>query len=321
MLVNCTAYRQGHKISRIGVDEISDYLVQPDTFVWVALADPSAEELAQMQNEFSLHELAVEDARHGHQRPKIEEYGDSLFAVLKTLDPKDDTLEVGEVNIFVGHNYVLSVRNQSPQGFVDVRARCERESHLLQTGSGFVFYALMDAVVDRYFPVLDDLEDALNSIEASMFNRRDPHTNIEMLYGLRQRLNTLKHAVFPLMEATGKLYGGRVPAICVSSQEYFRDVHDHLYRINQSIDNIRDMLGTAIQVNLSLIALNENAVTKQLAAWAALIAVPTLIAGIYGMNFEHMPELNWQWGYPLSLLSMLLIDITLYWQFKRAKWL
>lgn len=321
MLVNCTAYQQGVKVAHITPEEISDYLLRPDTFVWVALADASPEELAQMKEEFSLHELAVEDAQHGHQRAKIEEYGDSIFAVLKTLEYTEDILQMGEVNIFVGRNYVLSIRNQSPQGFVDVRARCERESHLLKFGSGFVFYALIDAIVDRYFPIVDSLEGELDSLEATMFDRHDPHTNIEVLYGLKQKLNILKHVTFPLMEATGKLHGGRVPAICIDTQEYFRDVHDHLSRINQSIDNTRDMLGTAIQVNLSLIALNENAVTKKLAAWAALIAVPTMIAGIYGMNFEHMPELKWIWAYPASIASMIALDIFLYWRFKKTKWL
>lgn len=321
MLVNCTAYRQGVKIAHITADEISDYLIQPETFVWVALADASAEELAQMKEEFSLHELAVEDAQHGHQRSKIEEFGDSLFAVLKTIEYKEDTLLMGEVNIFVGKNYVLSVRNQCSQGFINVRHRCESEPHLLKFGSGFVLYALMDAIVDRYFPVVDSLEEELDVLETHMFNRRDPHTNIEVLYGLKQKLNTLKHVVFPLMEAAGKLHGGRVPPICADTQEYFRDVHDHLYRINQSIDNIRDMLGTAIQVNLSLITLNEGAVTKKLAAWAALIAVPTMIAGVYGMNFEHMPELELVWAYPASIATMVVIDIFLYWRFKKTKWL
>jgi magnesium transporter len=319
--VNCTAYRQGVKIAHITPDEISDYLAQPDTFVWVALADASTEELSQMKKEFSLHELAVEDAQHGHQRPKIEEYGDSIFAVLHTIELKGDTLHPGEIDIFIGRNYLLSVRNRTLYGFADVRSRCEREPHLLKFGAGFVFYALMDAVVDRYFPVLDELEEALNVIESGMFSQHEPRANIEALYALKQKLNTLKHASFPLMEATGKLHGGRVPAICTDTQEYFRDVHDHLYRINQSIDNIRDMLGTAIQVNLSLIALNENAVTKKLAAWAALIAVPTMIAGIYGMNFEHMPELKWTWAYPASIATMLSIDVFLYWRFRKTKWL
>ena len=321
MLINCTAYRDGHKLANITPQEISEYLKQANTFVWVALADASPDELAQMKQEFGLHELAVEDAQHGHQRPKIEEYGDSVFAVLQTVERTDGDLHVGEVDVFVGKNYVLSVRSRTHQGFTDVRARCEREPHLLKFGSGFVFYVLMDTVVDRYFPILDELEESLNAIEANMFMRDSARKNIEALYALKQKINTLKHAVFPLMEAVSKLYGGRVPGVCTNTQEYFRDIFDHLYRINQSIDSIRDMLGTAIQVNLSLIALSDNAVTKKLAAWAALIAVPTMIAGIYGMNFEHMPELKWMWGYPASLASMIVIDIFLYWRFKRTHWL
>jgi len=321
MLINCTAYREGHKLANISAEQISDYLKQPDTFVWVALVDPSPEELNQMKLEFGLHELAVEDAQHGHQRPKIEEYGDSIFAVLQTVELEKDEMNLGEVDVFVGPNYVLSVRNRTHQGFTDVRTRCEREPHLLKFGSGFVFYVLMDTVVDRYFPILDELEEALIAIEANMFSRDNPRRNIEALYALKQKLNTLKHAVFPLMEAASKLYGGRVPRVCTNTQEYFRDIYDHLYRINQSIDSIRDMLGTAIQVNLSLIALNESAVTKKLAAWGAIIAVPTMIAGIYGMNFQYMPELAWKWSYPVTLIVMGIFDTYLYWRFKKARWL
>jgi len=296
-------------------------LKQSNTFVWVALANPTPEELALMQKEFDLHELAVEDARKGHQRAKVEEYGDSVFAVLQTIEIEADTLHVGEVDIFVGPNYVLSVRSQTQQGFADVRARCEREPHLLKFGSGFVFYVLMDTVVDRYFPILDELEESLDTIEANMFMRNNPRKNIEALYVLKQKLNVLKHASLPLMEAAGKLYGGRVPTVCNNTQEYFRDIYDHLYRINQSIDSTRDMLGTAIQVNLSLITLSEGEVTKKLAAWAAIIAVPTMIAGIYGMNFHFMPELEWRWSYPVVLAAMAIIDTYLYWQFKKSHWL
>lgn len=321
MLVNCVAYEGGERLASITVDEISDYLRRDQAFVWVALANPTDRELADMQKEFGLHELAVEDARKGNQRAKVEEYGNSLFAVMKTLEMRNDTLQVGEVDVFVGPNYVLTVRNRTHEGFTDVRARCEREPHLLRHGSGYVLYALMDAIVDRYFPLLDILDEQLEAIEAGMFSRNDPRSNIEALYDLKQKLNVLKHATFPLMEATGKLYGGRVPAVCQQTQDYFRDVYDHLYRINQSIDNIRDMLSTAIQVNLSLIALNESAVTKKLAAWAALIAVPTMIAGIFGMNFEYMPELQTRYGYPITIASMILIDIVLYWRFKKTRWL
>jgi magnesium transporter len=184
-----------------------------------------------------------------------------------------------------------------------------------------VFYALMDAVVDRYFPVLDALESQLEAIEEQIFASHTARSNIEGLYMLKQKLMTLKHAVDPLMEAVGKLYGGRVPQICSGMGEYFRDVFDHLQRLHASIEGIRDMQTTAIQVNLGMISLSETEVTKKLAAWAAIIAVPTMIAGIYGMNFKNMPELDWAWGYPVSIAVMLLLDFWLYRNFKKTKWL
>ena len=321
MLVNCVAYQEGTKLSDIPKESISEYVKRPDCFVWVGLKDPTQAELEEMREEFGLHELAVEDARHGHQRPKIEEYGNSLFAVLQTIEIKEDELVVGEVDIFVGPNYILSVRLHSERGFADVRARCEREPHLLKHGAAYVFYALMDAVVDRYFPILDALESELEQIEEQIFLRNTARSNIEALYALKRRLMTLKHAVDPLMEAVSKLYGGRVPQICSGMGEYFRDVFDHLQRLHATIEGIRDMQTTAIQVNLGMISLNETEVTKKLAGWAAIIGVPTMIAGIYGMNFKNMPELDWTWGYPLSVLAMVAIDVWLYFQFKKTKWL
>jgi magnesium transporter len=274
-----------------------------------------------MQGQFGLHELAVEDASHGHQRPKLEEYGDSLYAVVHTVEAVADELNVGELSIFAGRNYLLSVRNRTEQGFTNVRHRTEREPHLLKLGSGFVLYALIDAVVDRYFPVLEGLEDELERLEERMFSGIPSRENIESLYGLKQKLTTLKHAAGPLQETTGKLYGGRVPEICAGTQDYFRDVYDHLLRINQSIDSLRDMVTTAISVNLSLITIQENETTKRLAAYAALVAVPTMIAGVYGMNFEQMPELKWAWGYPVSLALMFVIDGYLFYRLRKAKWL
>ncbi|MEP7276533.1 MAG: magnesium/cobalt transporter CorA [Betaproteobacteria bacterium] len=326
MLISCVAYQQGRKVADIPVEDISEYVGRADCFVWVALFEPTREELDEMAEEFGLHELAVEDARTGHQRPKIEEYGDSLFAVLQpvekvTGDDGADELLIGEVDIFVGPNYVLSVRHRTKLGFGAVRTRAEREPELLRHGSAFVFYALMDNVVDRYFPVLDDLETRLEEIEDAIFVKGNARTNIESLYGLKRRLMALKHAVDPMMEATGKLYGGRVPQICTGMGDYFRDVYDHLYRIHASIEGIRDMVATAIQVNLGMISLADNEVTKRLAAWGALITVPTLIAGVYGMNFEHMPELKFAYGYPLALLAMLGIDLLLFWRFRSVKWI
>ena len=323
MLINCVAYQNGTKLADISTPEISAYISRPDCFVWVALQDADPAELAEMQHEFDLHPLAVEDAQHGHQRPKIEEYGDSLFAVMHLVEHENgrtDDLQVGEVDVFVGHNYVLSVRNRSRHGFLDVRARCEREPELLRHGAGFVLYALMDAIVDRYFPVIDAFESELEQIEEQIFSPGTGRANIQQLYDLKRRVLVLKHAVAPLLEAAGKLHGGRVPQTCAGAQDYFRDVVDHLARINASIDAIRDTIGTAIQVNLSMVTIEESEVTKRLAAWASIFAVCTAFAGIWGMNFEAMPELKWRYGYPVALLLIAGTCGILYRRFRRLGW-
>ena len=322
MLVSCVAYQNGKKIGDIAESEIHQYVSRPDTFVWVALREPDAAKLDEMKRAFDLHPLAVEDARHGHQRPKIEEYGDSLFVVLQIIEmDAKGVLRQGEVDIFAGPNYILSVRTGAEKGFQDVRARSEREPELLKFGSSFVLYALMDAVVDRYFPVLQALEAELEGIEEKIFKGGSARRNLRMLYALKQKLMTMKHAIAPLLEASTKLYGGRVPQVCANLQDYFRDIADHLVRLNTTIDSIRDMVITAISVNLSMITLEEAQTMKQLAAYAALVAVPTLIAGIYGMNFEHMPEIKWLFGYPAVLTAMAAIDAYLFYKLRKAGWL
>lgn len=321
MLINCVAYENGSRLAGMTIGEISDYLARPECFVWVSLFDATPEELDKMQEEFGLHDLAVEDARHGHQRPKIEEYGNSLFVVMHLLDLAKEGFSVGEVHIFVGHNYVLSVRNGSKQDFRSVRERCEREPELLKQGAGFVLYALMDATVDRYFPVMDRLESELEEIEEQIFIRGTARTNIRRLYELKTRITCLKHAVAPLVEESGKLFGGWGPAVCVNGREYFRDVHDHLTRINTSLENIRDTIGMAIQVNLSMVAIEESEDNKKLAAWAGIFAVATAFAGVWGMNFKAMPELDWEYGYPVALCVIALASTFLYFRFKRSGWL
>ena len=321
MIINCVAYQNGQKLADIAVSEIHAYVTRPECFVWVALKDATPAELQSMQREFELHDLAVEDAQHGHQRPKIDEYDGSLFVVLRLIERTGDGLKVGEVAIFVDARYVLTVRSGAERGFTDVRARCEREPELLRHGSGYVLYALMDAVVDRYFPVLDELETEIEGIEERMFAGQTTRANIEALYDLKRKLMILKHATEPLLEATSKLFGGRVPQLCAGLQEYFRDVYDHLFRLDQSVDSMRDMVTTAMSVAISLITIQENEVTKRLAGYGALVAVPTMIAGIYGMNFQYMPELGSPWGYPVTLASMIALDSFLFYRLRKAKWL
>lgn len=321
MIVNCVAYQDGRKLGDIRVEQISEYVKRPECFVWVALKDPTHEDLETMRGEFNLHPLVVEDASHGHQRPKIEEYGDCLFAVLQILELRGTDIDLAEVSIFVGPNYVLSVRKGTEHGFAAVRERTEREPELLRHGSGFVFYALIDNVVDRYFPVVDALEVELEKLEERIFSGVSPKANIHDLYDLKHKLMVLRHAVEPLIEATHRLYGGRVPQVCQGTQPYFRDVYDHLSRVSQALDGLRDMVVTAMSVNLSMINLAETEVTKRLASYAALIAIPTLIAGIEGMNFKIMPELSWDYGYPLSIGLMVLADWLLFVRFRRVGWL
>ncbi|MGV8933743.1 MAG: magnesium/cobalt transporter CorA [Gallionellaceae bacterium] len=321
MLINCVAYQNGVKLANPPIANIHEYLAMPDCFVWVALYEADNAELDQMQEVFGLHDLVVEDAKHGHQRPKIEEYDDSMFVVMHILDVIDSTIEVGELHTIVGSNFILSSRNSSRRSLLGVRDRCEREPELLKLGTGFVLYALMDAVVDRYFPVIDDLEMQLETIEENIFTKGAALYNIEKLYDLKRKVGVLKHAVTPLMEAAGKLHGGRVPRVCNTTQEYFRDVHDHLTRINSSIDAMRDTISTAIMVCQSTVSIEQNSINKQLAAWAAIFAIATVFTGIWGMNFKKMPELEWSYGYPISLIIIIGVCGFLYLRFRRSDWL
>ncbi len=321
MIVNCVAYQRGQRLADIPLSEVRQNLARPDCFVWVALKDPEPSELAALQDEFGLHELAIEDAQKGHQRPKIEEYGSSLFIVMRLIEPVGTELQSGEVSVFVGPQYIVSVRRDAQVGFTEVRRRCEQEPELLQHGPAYVLYALLDNVVDRYFPVLDQLTAEIEEVEERIFAGQTTRAQIETLYLLKRKLMMIDHAAQPLLEVVGKLHGGRVPPICSGLHDYFRDVNDHLLRVKQSIDNLRDMTTTAISVNLSLITIGENEVTKRLAAYAALVAVPTMIAGIYGMNFDHMPELNWVYGYPVAVATMVAIDLYLVYRFRKAKWM
>jgi len=321
VLVNSVAYLDGRRLADVPLGKMGDYLGRTGVLVWVALVDPGPEELDGVQAEFHLHPLAVEDARHGHQRPKVEEYGESLFLVLQTAELRDGEVHVGEVAVFVGEDYLVSVRRGSSLGFSDVRARCEREPELLQRGSTFVAYALMDQVVDRLFPVIDELADRLEEVEELIFRGQSTRDSVEAAYQLKKRIGRLQHLARPLLEATTKLHGGRVPRLCQGMHDYFRDVHDHLQLAVQTLDGLAETVTSATAMNLALISLQENITTKRLASYAALLAVPTLIVGVYGMNFEHMPELKWEFGYWAVLAAIVAVDLTLWWRFRRADWL
>jgi magnesium transporter len=321
MLVRCVAYREGRMLAEIKPEEIGKYLAMPECFVWVALFEPDLDTLLLMQEQFGVHPLAIEDAQHGHQLPKIEEYVGSVFVVVHMIEVENDEFKVGEVAIFAGRNFILSVRKGAKKGFEEVRARCEHEPELLRRGPGYVLYALIDAVVDRYFPPLQSIEDELDTVEERIFESIPTRENIEALYAIKRRLMIIRHAVSPLLEGLANLSGTRVPLVCMGMQEYFRDISDHLQRLSQTIESNRETVATAISVNLSMITLQESETTKRLASYAALIAIPTLIAGIYGMNFEHMPELHWKYGYAVVMSVMAIIDLFVFFKLRKARWL
>ncbi len=326
MLINCVAYRDGLKLAEITIDEISDYLEKDDVFVWVALKDPSDKELSDMQREFNLHDLAIEDVRHSNQRPKKEEYGDVLFSVATLITRlPDKELQIGEIDIFTGKKFILSVRKNSPQDFLGVRGRCEREPHLLKLGSRYVLYALIDFVVDHYFDVLSDMEVDLDKLENDVFTKTKTlgRTNVETLYYLKRQVSILKHACVPLLEKFANFSGGRLPPVLDGGElnEYFRDLQDHLKRVVDRIDTLESALSQLIQVNLSLVTIDETEITKRLAAWAGIFGLATSFAGIWGMNFEGMAELQWKYGYELALVTIFGGCGLLYWRFKKIKWL
>ncbi|MDR2164042.1 MAG: magnesium and cobalt transport protein CorA [Zoogloeaceae bacterium] len=324
MLIHCALILEGGEFVDIPFETVGDRVGNGDGFVWVALVDATPEELDKAEAVFNLPSLAMEDVRHGNQRPKLEEYGETLFAVLRLFTPamaKMDNYGQGEICVFAGHDYLVSMRRGTPS-LLGVRARFDTEPELLRLGPGILLYALMDAVVDHYFPLIDDLESDLDNVEERIFTESAAYReNIETLYAIKRHITSIRHAVFPLMESAGRLCGGRTPHIAATCQEYFRDVHDHLARINAALDTLRETAATAIQVNLSLVAIEVSEVNKRLAAWAGIFAVATAFAGIWGMNFKFMPELDWPWGYPAALLLIGGICGFLYRRFRKTGWL
>ena len=322
-IINCAAYLDGRRVANVEINEISGVLKNPDQFVWVGLHEPSEETLEKFQKEFSLHNLAIEDAHNAHQRPKIETYGDSLFIVLRTahMNIKLRQIEFGETHFFVGSNFLVTVRHGSSISYADVRTRCESTPHLLRKGQGFALYAVMDSIVDQYFPVVESLEEELQRIEEKVFKERPTRETTEDIYQLKRQLLDLKHAVSPLIDICNRLMRFDIKLISEETQPYFRDIYDHAVRINEMVDNARELLNTALDANFSLISISQSEVSKKIAGWAAILAVPTMIAGFYGMNFKFMPELTWHYGYPVVVVSTLCLCFLAYLFFRRSGWL
>ena len=322
-VVNCIAYERGVRLGEVDLNKIQETLQRPETFIWIGLVDPPEWLLRAVQNQFGLHDLAVEDALKGHQRPKLERYDNSLFVVLRTVQLSEQTgrADLGETHLFVGERYVVTVRHGSHISHVGLRGRCEAVPRLLGHGPAFVLYALMDFVVDQYFPIVDALEDELEALEQDIFSAQFNRQTMQRIYRLKRDLLGMKRAVAPLIEMCNRLIRFDLDLIPDVTRPYFRDVYDHVIRINDMIDSLSQLVTTALEANLSLMSMSQNEDTKRLAAWAAIIAVPTMLAGLYGMNFTNMPELNWKYGYPLALAVMAGACGFLYYLFKRSRWL
>jgi len=321
-VINCAAYSKGRRVANVELNSISTVLQQSDHFVWIGLHEPSEGVLGQVQKQFCLHDLAVEDAHSAHQRPKIESYGDSLFIVLRTAQMNEKHhIDFGETHFFVGVNFLVTVRHGSSISYSEVRNRCESTPQLLGKGQGFALYAVMDAIVDQYFPVVDALETELTSIEEKIFSQKPSRQTTEQIYELKRELLEIKRAVSPLVDICNRLMRFDIKLIAEETQNYFRDIYDHAIRINEMVDNARELLNTALDANFSLISISQSEVSKKMAGWAAIIAVPTLVAGFYGMNFRFMPELEWQYGYPFVVTLTVSSCIIVYLFFRRAGWL
>ena len=323
MMRNLAYYsREGLRQGEITLEQISDVLARDDTgFVWVGLYAPDEPLLLKMQEEFGLHPLAVEDALKAHQRPKIELYGDSLFMVLQTAQVVAGHIEFGETHVFIGPRYLLTVRHGASLPFTPARDRCEKNIPLMQLGASYGLYAVLDAVVDNYFPIVEEFKEELNELEKDIFAEDYRRETIHRLYELKRDLTQLRLAVSPLQDMLNQLMKFHPTLVREEVRVYLRDVYDHVVRVNEATDTMREMLTAAMSVNLSLVTVAQGEIVKRLAGWAALLAAPTLLTSWYGMNFHHMPELDGRYSYWIMIALTLGICLGLFGILRKARWL
>jgi magnesium transporter len=322
MVVNCAAYdREGRRLPDLTLDRISDVLAEPDTFVWVGVHEPDEVLLEKLQEEFDLHDLAVEDAHKAHQRPKIEAYGDSLFIAVHTAQQVKCNLAFGETHVFMGRRYLLTVRHGASLSYQAARQRAEREPEMLALGPSYALYTVLDFVVDNFLPITQAFREELEELEEAIFHQEFNRRTIQRLYELKKELVTLRLAIAPMQDILNQLMRLHPGLVRDEVRVFFRDVFDHATRVKEACDTMGEMLSAAMSVNLAMVSVGQNEVVKKLAGWAGIIAFPTLIASIYGMNFERMPELGWTFGYPLALGAMFGVSALLYWRLKKSGWL
>lgn len=321
MIVNSIAYRKGARLGEVSLDQISDVIKEPDSFVWLGLHAPDEALLGKMQEEFGLHDLAIEDARNAHQRPKIEVYGESMFIVVKTAQLEEGHVVYGETHLFVGRNFLVSVRHGASASYAQVRERCEESARLLAKGPGYALYSILDFVVDNYLPIVTRFEADFEAIETDIFRGQPDRLVIERLYDLKSQLLELRNAALPVSDICSELMRFHEEVISAELRDYFRDIQDHVARLVGLVDGMREMLTAAMQVNLALVSNSQNEVVKRLAGWGAILAIPTVVFSLYGMNFEWMPELKWKFGYPSAVFVTVAGCGYLYRRLRKARWL
>lgn len=320
-VVACSVYEAGRRVADIRIDEAGHWSKQEGHVVWIGLWEPSRDLLLRVQREFDLHDLAIEDAEHPHQRPKLEQYGDALFIVARTAQLIRGRVSFGETHIFVGKGYIVSVRHGTSTSYAAVRQHWESCPTALAKGEDFILYAILDFVVDNYMPVLEQIQEEVDEIEDRVLARPMSSADIERLYMLRRDLLRLRNAADPLVEVCRRLTGTDLPQIRPAMYNLFRDVTDHIRTVQEKIDNLREVLAFAFEASLLVGQSQETAIAKKLASWAAILAVPTAVAGIYGMNFADIPELKLTYGYPAVLGFIFVVCSVLYWRFRRNDWL
>jgi magnesium transporter len=320
-VVASSVYTEGRRVADIPIESAGEWSKTEGHVVWIGLLEPDRDLLLRVQRQFNLPDLAIEDAEHPHQRPKIEQYGDALFIVARTAQLIDGRVSFGETHLFVGAGYIVSVRHGASTSYAAVRQHWETCPTVLAKGEDFILYAILDFIVDNYMPVLEAIEDEVDAIEDRVLVRPMTATDVERLYMLRRDLLRLRNAAGPLVEVCRRLTGADLPQIRAAMHPLFRDVTDHIRIVQEKIDNMREVLAFAFEASLLVGQSQETAIAKKLASWAAILAVPTAVAGIYGMNFDNMPELKEQYGYYFVLSFILITCSVLYWRFKKNGWL
>ena len=321
MVMKCVAYRDGISQGDITLEAISDVLQDPNGFVWLGLREADAALMQTIQHEFGLHDLAIEDACNAHQRPKLEAYGDTLFMIVHTADVVDGQIALGETHLFMGRQFLVTVRHGASRSHSSVRSHCEARPQQLAKGPGFALYAILDFVVDNYVPVLDDLQARFDVLESAIFQYRPSRQTMEGLYQLKRELLILENVITPVITICNELGHLQPPLIPADVMLYFRDIADHIRRIDNSLQSMREMLLAAMQVHLTFETVRQNEVVQRLAGWGAILAIPTMVFSWYGMNFKHMPELDWDYSYPVVIVGVLVGSALLFWRLKRARWL